>query len=375
MQMLAILESMTTPPVPLVVLLLVVPILVLPGLIGYPGKSKSRLLQQLWSRGQKKKSTHTSSEIVSLHVYPIKSCRGFTLTKTTLRSRGLDLDRQWMFVDAKSLEFLTIRQIPLMTLISTGISEDEKTLLLSITNNTENNDADTIIIPAHPDDTWLANHTTLSQVKIWDVLTDGYVYGPEVNERFSRFLNRDVALVYKGPTPRVLQGNGEPRLLGRTQGTNFPDVHPILIASEASIMELNSRLRHSGAESITVERFRPNIVIKGNTPWTEDSWKVVRFNHPANAEHEQLPSSPALDLDIVARCARCQVPNVNPETAEKHPKQPWDTLVSYRRVDEGIKFKPCFGMLAAPRNEGPIEVGMQFDVLEETNQHRYVKGF
>lgn len=375
MQMLATLESMTTPLVALVVLLLAVPILVLPGLIGYPQKNKFYFLQQLWSQGQEKTNTDASSEIVSLRVYPIKSCRGFTLTKTTLRSRGLDLDRQWMFVDAKTLEFLTIRQIPRMTLISTDISEDGKSLLLSIANDTENSHVDPISIPAFPDETWLANHTTLSQVKIWDVLTDGYVYGPGVNERFSRFLDRDVALVYKGPTPRVLQGNGDPRLLGRAQSTNFPDVHPILIASEASIAELNSRLRRNGTEPITVERFRPNIVIKGNTPWTEDSWKVVRLNHQTGTENEPLPSSPALDLDIVARCARCQVPNVNPETAEKHPKQPWDTLVSYRRVDEGIKFKPCFGMLAAPRNQGPIEVGMRFDVLEETNQHRYIKGF
>lgn len=209
---------------------------------------------------------------------------------------------------------------------------------------------------------------------MWDVITDGYVYGDEVNAPFSRFLGRDVALVHKGPTPRILQGNGDPQLLGRTQSTNFPDVHPILIASEASIAELNSRLLQKGADPITIERFRPNVVIKGNAPWSEDSWKLVRFNGSSGSLAD-VPSSPALDLDIVARCARCQVPNVNPETAEKHSRQPWDMLVSYRRVDEGIKFKPCFGMLAAPRNEGPIEVGMRFDVLEETNQHRYIKGF
>lgn len=92
-------------------------------------------------------------------------------------------------------------------------------------------------------------------------------------------------------------------------------------------------------------------------------------------DEKKIPSSPSLDLDIVARCTRCQVPNVDPETAEKHSKQPWDTLVSYRRIDEGMKYKPCFGMLAAPRSEGNLEVGMRFDVLEETNQHRYIKGF
>lgn len=284
-----------------------------------------------------------------------------------------------MFVDAKTQEFLTIRQIPQITLINTGLSENGTSLILSISGV---DGMKAISILAYPDEDWLAQHTTLTQVKIWDTVTDSYVYGSGINEPFSRFLNRQVALVYKGPTPRVLQGNGDPRLLGRTQNTNFPDVHPVLIASDASIAELDSRLRRNGTDPITIERFRPNVVIKGNTPWTEDSWKVVRFsnnhNHNKNPATEQdlLPSSsPSLDLDIVARCARCQVPNVNPETAEKHAKQPWDTLVSYRRIDEGIKFKPCFGMLAAPRGEGGIEVGMRFDVLEEMNQHRYIKGF
>jgi hypothetical protein len=32
-------------------------------------------------------------------------------------------------------------------------------------------------------------------------------------------------------------------------------------------------------------------------------------------------------------------------------------------------------MLSAPRNEGVVEVGMKLEVLEETTQHRYIKGF
>ncbi|KAF7130982.1 hypothetical protein CNMCM5793_003917 [Aspergillus hiratsukae] len=327
-----------------------------PRVIKWARANKSSLLQAL--RLQKE----TTSEIVSLRIYPIKSCRGFEVTKAKLLLQGLDLDRQWMFVDAKTHEFLTIRQIPQMTLINTALSEDGNSLLLSITGSDEE-----IQIPARPDPAWLAAHTTLSQVKIWDTVTDGHVYSDAVNAPFSTFLNRDVCLVYKGPTPRILQGNGDPRLLGREQSTNFPDVHPVLIASEASLADLNQRLLRNGAEAITVERFRANIIVRGSVPWAEDSWKTVRIS---SSEGEQ-----PLDLDVVARCARCQVPNVDPDTGEKHKREPWDTLMSYRRVDEGIKYKPCFGMLSAPRNEGVVEVGMRFEVVEETTQHRYIKGF
>ncbi|PYH90394.1 hypothetical protein BO71DRAFT_402217 [Aspergillus ellipticus CBS 707.79] len=359
-------ESSTLLTLSTLLLLLSIPLL-LPRFTGWTQASKSSLLQKLHA-SQQPTPPKATSEIVSLRVYPIKSCRGFSIPRTQLRLHGLELDRRWMFVDATTHDFLTIRQIPQMTLINTGLSPDGTSLLLSITNIPHK----TISIPARPDPAWLATNTTLAQVTIWDTTTDGYIYGPGVNSLFSTFLGREVALAYKGPTPRILKGNGHPRLLGREQSTNFPDVHPILIASEASIAELNARLRENGADPITVERFRPNIVIKGDVPWSEDSWKLVRITNPADGVGDRRS---ALDLDVVARCARCQVPNVDPDTADKHRKQPWDTLMSYRRVDEGMKYKPCFGMLSAPRNEGVVEVGMRFEVLEETSQHRYITGF
>lgn len=302
---------------------------------------------------------------------------------------GLDLDRRWMIVDAVTHVFLTIRQIPEMTLVTTGLSPNGESLLLSTTDETGKK-GDTIAIPSHPDEAWLAQHTTLSSdIKIWDAVTDGYIYNPEtgVNQMFSTFLNRPVVLVYKGPTPRVLKGNGDPRVLGRVQDTNFPDVLPVLIASQASIDELNGRLKAQGHEEITIERFRPNIIIRGRegAAWVEDSWKTIRVSGPVEANpgsgsdgtllEKGNHAEKALTFDIVARCGRCQVPNVDPETAVKHKNQPWDTLMSYRRVDEGLKYKPCFGMLGVPREEGEIRVGMRFDVLEETSEHRYIKGF
>ncbi|CBF75042.1 hypothetical protein AN3942.2 [Aspergillus nidulans FGSC A4] len=335
------------------------------------------------------KSSQKPSEIISLRVYPIKSCRGFEIKVAKQCMTGLDLDRRWMLVDEKTHVFLTIRQIPEMTLINTGLSENGESLVLSV-KPASSEKSETISIPAHPSQTWLAEHTTLAtDIKIWDTTTDGYVYGESVgiNQLFSKFLNRPVVLVYKGPTPRVLKGNGDPRLLGRVQNTNFPDVLPVLVASQASIDELNERLKAQGHEEITIERFRPNIIIRGHKgdAWVEDSWKTVRIGNSRTAHAGPgveksaagagLEEEDGLTYDIVARCGRCQVPNVDPETAQKHKTQPWDTMMSYRRVDEGLKYKPCFGMLGVPRSEGEIRVGMKFEVLEETSEHFYIKGF
>lgn len=42
-------------------------------------------------------------------------------------------------------------------------------------------------------------------------------------------------------------------------------------------------------------------------------------------------------------------------------------------VDTGgpAKWKPCFGMLCIPKNEGKIEVGAKVEVLETTDNHLY----
>lgn len=364
--------------------------------------------------------------ISELRVYPIKSCRGFTVRSSRLTKQGLDLDRNWMFVSAKDgkNKFVTIREYSELTLIDTALAstaaataaittaaeqqqlgtqddqdgvstkkrrhshpgvEEDLQLVISIRNHPEKR----VMIPARPTRAWLEAHTTCEAVDIWGTETDGWVYGEDVNALMRApelgFAGvDDVKLVYKGPTPRVLRGNGSPELLGRRESTNFPDVLPLLLANEASLAELNGRLRAKGAAEISVERFRPNIVVRGSVAWSEDDWKQVRIvNGPAplsssgggSALVSGLSGPSAIDIDVSAHCARCQVPNVNPDTAEKNAHEPWDTLVSYRRIDEGIKWKPCFGMLSCPRNEGTIRVGMKLEVIETTKSHVYVKGF
>lgn len=260
-----------------------------------------------------------------------------------------------------------------MTLINTAIDETAGDLVITVRNNADKQ----VRVPLFPSKGWLGEHTDIIDVDVWEYITDAYEYkDPKIKSIFSEFFGDNVSLVMKGPTPRIVRGNGDPEHLGRTESVNFPDVLPILIGTESSLNELNSRLEQGGHKAITIERFRPNIVIKGGEAWSEDEWKTVRINGDSSYLTTITGGNRhAIDLDVVARCARCQVPNVDPETAEKNPKQPWDLLVSYRRIDEGIKWKPCFGMLSCPRNEGHIEVGMRFEVTAVTQAHRYLKGF
>lgn len=249
------------------------------------------------------------TQITEIRVYPIKSCRGFKVDKTKLLKTGLDLDRQWMFADAISMDFLTIRQISKMTLIDTILTENDE-LEVSIRDSQPKVK---FAIPAHPSKQWLEKNSELSEVGIWGRKVDGYVYPKELTAPLSSFFEKEVRLVYKGPTPRVLAGNGAPELLGRTESTKFADLAPLQIANQKSMSELNGRLSQIGHEPLNIERFRPNIVVEGETPWYEDTWKMIKIG-------EQGKST---SVDVVARCARCQVPNVDPDTAVKDKRQPW----------------------------------------------------
>ncbi|KAI9691292.1 MAG: hypothetical protein M1820_009790 [Bogoriella megaspora] len=305
-----------------------------------------------------------SSEIVQLRIYPIKSCRGIQVSSRQLLRTGLFLDRNWMFVDAETKKFITIRQHRKMTLIRTTLRDDQ--LEISIRNQDWK-----ISIPAPPSKEWLeANCTLQDGLEIWGENTDGWAYDAGLIKPISELLGKEVRLVYKGPTPRLVAGSQE--LMGRDHAHYFADMMSVLVASESSLKELNTRLRKGGHDELTIERFRPNVIIKGGTPWMEDQWKKLRIYDSKTRQNSEEPTG--LEMEIPVRCLRCRVPNVEPETAERSATdQPWKTLMGYRNIDDGNKQKPAFGVLCLPLQEGKIEVGMRLEVLETTKNHVFGK--
>jgi len=318
----------------------------------------------LASRKSRATSPLSSDDIVDLRIYPIKSCRGIKVQSAKLLKTGLDLDRNWMFISAEKREFLTIRNNSQMTLIRTEIDFEKDTLVVTIEGDKEWK----LSVPAHPTAEWLDANTTLRSGVIWGQETDGWEYNAALTQAVSDFLGVDTRLLYKGPSPRILRGCGAPDKLGRTESTNFADMMPVLVASLASMAELNRRLEKAGEKTIDIERFRPNIIIRGHEPWIEDNWKALRVRPAEDDESNQK----SIDMDVVCRCLRCQVPNVDPDSAEKNPRQPWDELVKYRRIDPGLKFKPSFGMLCVPRAEGNVTVGQKLDVMQTTDSHFFI---
>ncbi|KAF2690118.1 MOSC-domain-containing protein [Lentithecium fluviatile CBS 122367] len=315
------------------------------------------------------------TEITNIFIHPIKSCHGLTVKEAKLLPTGLDLDRQWMWVTYPDHKFLTIRSDSRMTLIRPTYNSGTDTLTVTAPAPNSVDEKLEFSIPAHPTPDWLLENTSTVNANIWSSNTPAHAYSTSLTGPFNDFFGKDVRLVYKSPfsdSPRALVSNGAKDILGREGSTCFPDLMPILVGCESSINELNTRLQAAEGLTIDVRRFRPNILVKSDKPWDEDRWKTLRISSKPGSDSKEG----GITLDVTQRCARCQVPNVDPETAEKHKRQPWDTLMKYRRVDEGIKFKPCFGMLCVPRGEGgKISVGMKLEVTEVTDKHRYIGGF
>jgi uncharacterized protein len=353
-------------------------------------------LYQEYASSKKDEGSHTGSKeenkpprplptrITDLRVYPIKSCRGFRVEKTRLLSSGVTLDRQWMFVSASTHKFITIREISKMTLLTTSLSSgtdtEDKNAQLLVSSKADPNIK--ISVPAHPTQSHLEKNTEEIEVEIWSLRTPARAYPASITKDVSNFLGQDVLLVYKGPwtAPRILTGNGAPEYLGREQSMGFADMMPTLIGSEASMRDLNEKLRNDGNVDMeggewSIERFRPNIVIEGHKAWEEDVWKTVKIVPDTKASGKaDEKQNEELVADVQMRCLRCRVPNVDPETAEKHEKQPWDTLMKNRRIDKGLPYKPAFGMLVAPRNEGEVKVGMMLEVIDTTAEHFFRSG-
>lgn len=248
--------------------------------------------------------------IARLFIYPIKSCAGVELTEALLTETGFDLDRSWMVVEDGGM-FVTQRDLPRMALIRPQIKGDE------------------IILRAPG---MLALHLrvdvveAVAQARIWNDVVTCYDMGDTAAQWFSDFLSPQRA---DGAPPRpyrLVRFDPEQRRLSNMKWTagleaqnQFSDAFPLLVTSTASLDGLNRRLQVQGLEPVTMERFRPNIVLSDIDEHDEDRVEAL---------HISTDDGTVL-LRPVKPCARCPIPNIDPHTATSTPDV-GDMLQTYR---------------------------------------------
>lgn len=260
-----------------------------------------------------------SGTIARLFVYPVKSCAGIEVQQALLTDTGLDLDRAWMVVDAESM-FVTQRTLPRMALIRPQLKGDEMVLRA----------------PG-----MLALHVAIDAVEapatvtVWRDTVPAWDMGAVAAQWFTDFLGQPCRLVRFDPEYRRLSSM---EWTGGVEAPNqFADGFPLLLASQASMDELNVRLQAAGHAAAGIERFRPNVVLAGVDAHDEDRVDLVRVDAQEGEIH----------LQPVKPCSRCPIPDIDPATAESNPSV-GDTLRTYRK-DQRLDGAITFGMNAIVR--------------------------
>jgi hypothetical protein len=278
-------------------------------------------------------STNANAFVESLYYYPVKSCAGISLSHGEIGSCGFKYDRSWLIVDARG-RFLTQRQLPIMALIKATVLADggKAAPVLKL----EAPGKDPFLVPdraaAVPDEAPRA-------VTVWKDTAQAIDQGDEPAAWLSQYLGKEVRLV-RMSSKFVRSVRKENQSAPESQ-VGFQDGYPFLIISKASLDVLNLRL----PEPITMDRFRPNIVVDGCSAFAEDEWQTIQIGDVV--------------FEIDKACARCTITTVDQSTAHTGV-EPLRTLSTFRLRDNEV----LFGQNAIHRTSGIIKVNDAVRVLK-----------
>jgi uncharacterized protein YcbX len=257
--------------------------------------------------------------VSSLLYYPVKACRGFEVQSAQVERMGLAHDRRMMVVTTEG-DHLTQREHPKLALVTPTLQGNVLTL------SAPNFDSLQLTVQT--------NGVT-QPVNIWHSKgVQAVDQGDEAAAWFSDWLGAPVRLVHiaDGYIRKV-----NPQYAVREDDhTGFADGYPILLISEESLQDLNSRLE----APVPMNRFRPNLVVRGCEPYAEDTWNQIRIGD--------------VELSIVKPCPRCEVTTIDKDTLAQG-KEPLKTLGKYRKHPLGA----IFGQNVIPLTTGRLTLGTE----------------
>ena len=239
-----------------------------------------------------------TAEISGLTIYPVKSMQGIELESAELTPHGLENDRRFMVVRANG-RFVTQRDLTRLALVNTGLNEDG--ILLSMDGH------GSVIVP------FMADDGERIKTKVWGDECETMDQGAGISRWLTSVLESSGTLKLVRMAPGFVRPQSQPENLGTKTTTHFADAAPLLVANESSLEVLNRELETRGHIPVPMNRFRPNIVVRGLAPF---------------AEHEIAElSSENYCLGLCYPCERCVVTTIDQATGIKNPeRQPFTTL-------------------------------------------------
>ncbi len=276
--------------------------------------------------------------VSGLFVYPIKSCAGVAVDSALITPRGFEHDRLYMIVDANR-RFVSQRKCPRMALIRPTVTASGG-LFIATDNGkfelTPRTKGDTVIVTVWRSDcaaidqgdeaaNFLAEFMGMPDVRlvvrcqflgaIWICVMRN---GIDLFSPFFFFVFSFLQLISDECVREVEPGYVTPRVYQ----TTFSDGYPFLITSEASLTDLAEKV----GRDISMNRFRPNIVLKGGMgPFDEDYWETLKIGNSI--------------FTLPKICSRCKIPTVDPEKGTfDSDNQPTVALRKFRRAGQKVLF-------------------------------------
>lgn len=251
--------------------------------------------------------------ITGLFVYPIKSCGGIALDASPIGMAGLLHDRRWMVVREDG-KFLSQRSHPMMARVATAFRYG----YLAIT-------APGMLRLDIPIDVLEDDDSVRRRVKVWRDDVDAVDEGDLAAQWFSTMLDTPCRLVRMHPDAARIASEARVQdwLDAHPVAAGFPvrhvyafaDGYPVLVTNEASLADLNRRLEAVGTAPVPMDRFRPNVVIRGLEAFDEDRVSLLSVG--------------GVRLALVKPCVRCEIPNTDQRSGERFT-EPMQTLAGFR---------------------------------------------
>lgn len=279
--------------------------------------------------------------VTAVRLYPVKSMGGLDVESAAVEPWGLAGDRRWALVDDAGNP-VTAREVHALLRFRAEPAGGDAVRIVD-------RDGSSIVVRALSD---------AEKVPVGHSRQGAATLGPdEANRWVSERVGLPLRLVWQDdPTVRSIspERGGMPG-----ESLSLADAAPLLLTSEASMAQLNSWISadagladppgidpaeisdptasSNGFQPLSILRFRPNVVIDGESPFAEDAWEFVRIG------------------DVTFRktmiCDRCVMTTLDPVTVAGG-KEPIRTLARHRRWER----KTWFGVRLVPVGVGTIHL-------------------
>jgi uncharacterized protein YcbX len=228
-----------------------------------------------------------------------------------------------MIVD-KEGTFITQREAPVLARVDVAV--EEGSLVLSADGHGQ------VRVPAAP-----AMDAARRRVRVWDSVVDAVDCGDAAARWLGDWIGADARLVFM---PDDVERTVSPQHARPGDIVGFADGFPLLLATTASLDDLNARL----PDPVPMDRFRPNVVVTGCAPWEEDTWTRVLVG--------------GVPFRVAKPCGRCTIITTDQRTGERGV-EPLRTLATFRQQGQKVNF----AQNCVPDARGTLAVGDEVRVV------------